>query len=188
MCHTFSGKLPGIQLQVAGQDTSQTIPTGVMLLEPPSSDEHHIVLPYKMKMVKGTTAIIYNYQIFFLKAIIFFLFSKNPLNWSKMAVKIFIMLQKFSILKMLFFWNFPMFCCMLEWFLKDHVTLKTGVLTESLKFSFSFTIKCMKTAIINYFIQYYCFNVFMIRQMQAWWAQETSFKHTHKKNVLLNAM
>ncbi len=48
-----------------------------------------------------------------------FLFSSDTLNWSKVTVKIFIMIQNIA---------FSYKCCiMFVWFLKDNVTLKTGV-------------------------------------------------------------
>ncbi len=48
-----------------------------------------------------------------------FVFSSDTLNWSKVTVKIFIMIQNIA---------FSYKCCiMFVWFLKDNVTLKTGV-------------------------------------------------------------
>jgi len=59
----------------------------------------------------------------------------------------------------------------LDWFLKDHVTLKTGGMMLKIQLWSQQYIAIEKPCKNwNNFSQYYSFRVFLIKQMPAWWA------------------
>ncbi len=65
----------------------------------------------------------------------------------------------------------------LEWFLKDHVTLKTGVWcwNSALQHRNKLNLKIYANRIfVKIFHNITVFTVFLIKQMQLWWVYETS--------------
>ncbi len=69
---------------------------------------------------------------------------------------------------------------LLEWFLKDHVTLNTKVMMLKIQLCIT-RINCIlkcKMVILNCnnISKYYCFYCIFVKKMVDWWAQETPFK------------